>query len=77
MVRKNSSVGLSVYELKSRNSISAKLLEFLITLTTQKDLIDKQIQNGMECRRDRKNCGIRGKGVFQPSPLLQHLVCQC
>ena len=42
MVRKNSGVGLSVHELKSRNSISAKLLEFLITLTTQKDLIDKE-----------------------------------
>lgn len=41
MVRKNSGVGLSVRELESRNGISAKLLEFLITPTTQKDLTDK------------------------------------
>lgn len=41
MVRKNSGVGLSVHELESRNGISPKLLEFLITPTTQKDLIDK------------------------------------
>ena len=74
MVRKNSGVGLSVHELQSRNGISAKLLESLITLTTQKDLIDKQTgpeQDGVkEGQKELWHHGSGGVQAFSSSTAL-------